>query len=166
MRGIQSVSPLPGDPTLNQFDNKYDVASYKKTCAEFGIVPSSDFRYTEAANHGLGSVYIDATGLGLNKTSDDYPGSNKFSDESGSGDKGNLIYYIEADDNADVQADFFCPNRTEGLTQAGVSRINQSIEAFVDCVLIHRLTFEAAFWVQEGTQRKRKVSSLSWWKAR
>ena len=80
IRGIQSVSALPGDPTLNQFDNKYDVASYKKTCAEFGIDPSSDFRYTEAANHGLGSVYIYATGLGLNKTSDDYPGSNKFSD--------------------------------------------------------------------------------------
>ncbi|KAL9954575.1 hypothetical protein ACROYT_G042133 [Oculina patagonica] len=33
------------------------------------------------------------------------------------------------------QADWFCPNGAEGLTQAGLRRINQSIEAFVYCVL-------------------------------
>ena len=46
MGGIQSMSALPGDPTFNQFNNKYDVASYKRICAEFGVDPSSDFRYT------------------------------------------------------------------------------------------------------------------------
>ena len=60
---------------------------------------------------------------------------NKFSDEGGSGSKGNLIYYIEPDDAAYSQADWFCPNVAEGLTQAGLARINQSIEAFVYCVL-------------------------------
>ena len=64
-----------------------------------------------------------------------YPGYDKFSDEGGSGSKGNLIYYIEPDDSAYSQADWFCPNVAEGLTQAGLSRINQSIEAFVYCVL-------------------------------
>ena len=64
-----------------------------------------------------------------------YPGYDKFSDEGGSGSKGNLIYYIEPDDSAYSQADWFCPNEAEGLTQAGLSRINQSIEAFVYCVL-------------------------------
>ena len=50
--GIQSIS------TFSQANNKYDVASYKRICAEFGINPSSDFRLTKGANHGLGSVHI------------------------------------------------------------------------------------------------------------
>ena len=135
MGGIQSISALPGDPTFDQSNNKYDVASYKRICNEFGVDPSSDFRYTAGENHGLGSVYIYATNIGPDKTSASYPGFNKFSDEGGSGSKGNLIYYIEPDDAAYGQADWFCPNVAEGLTQAGLSRINQSIEAFVYCVL-------------------------------
>ena len=135
MGGIQSISALPGDPTFDQFNNKYDVASYKRICNEFGVDPSSDFRFTRGENHGLGSVYIYVTNVGPDKTSASYPGFNKFSDEGGSGSKGNLIYYIEPDDAAYSQADWFCPNVAEGLTQAGLARINQSIEAFVYCVL-------------------------------
>ena len=52
--GIQSMSALPGDPTLNPLSNNYDVASYKMICAEFGIDPSSVFRFTRGKNHGLG----------------------------------------------------------------------------------------------------------------
>ena len=44
--GIQSISALLGDPTFNRFNNHYDEASYKRICAEFGINPSSDFRFT------------------------------------------------------------------------------------------------------------------------
>ena len=135
MGGIQSISALPGDPTFDQFNNKYDVASYKRICNEFGVDPSSDFRFKRGANHGLGSVYIYVTNVGPDKTSVSYPGYDKFSDEGGSGSKGNLIYYIEPDDAAYGQADWFCPNVVEGLTQAGLARINQSIEAFVYCVL-------------------------------
>ena len=50
-------------------------------------------------------------------------------------DKLNKIKYIEHDDAADAQADWFCPNTAKGLTGAGMSRINQSIEAFVCRVL-------------------------------
>ena len=135
MGGIQSISALPGDPTFDQFNNKYDVASYKRICAEFGVDPSSDFRFTRGANHGLGSVYIYVTSVGPDKTSYSYPGDNKFSDEGGSGKEGNLIYYVEPDDAAYAQANWFSPNVAEGLTQVGLARINQSIEAFVYCVL-------------------------------
>jgi len=93
--GIQSTSALPGDPTFNQFNNHYDVASYKRICNEFGINYSSDFRFTQGANQGLGSVYVYAGGA--TKTDFLYPGSNKFSDEGGKADKGNLIYYIQPD---------------------------------------------------------------------
>ena len=54
--GVQSMSALPGDPTFNQFHNHYDVVSYKRICAEFGVDPSSNFRFTTGKNHGLGRV--------------------------------------------------------------------------------------------------------------
>ena len=54
MGGIQSKNALPDDPAFNQKDNPYDVASYKRICAEFGIDSSADFRFTYGQNHGLG----------------------------------------------------------------------------------------------------------------
>lgn len=135
MGGIQTISSLPGDPNFNQFNNKYDVASYKRICAEFGVDPSTDFRLTRGANHGLGSIYIYVTSHGPMKTGANYPGYDKFSDEGGKGSDGNLIYFIEQDSFANSQYDWFCPKFSKGLTQAGLSRINQAIEAFVYCVL-------------------------------
>jgi len=131
--GIQSMSALPGDPPFNQYNNHYNIASYKRICSEFGIAPLSDFRFTHGENHGLGSVYVYASGA--TKTDYQYPGWNKFSDEGGKGIKGNLIYYIEPGAASDAQAAWFAPNTVNGLMQAGLSRINQSIEAFVYCVL-------------------------------
>ena len=69
--GIQSMSALPGDPTFNQFNNHYDVASYKRIRAEYGIDPSSDFRFTIGKNHGLGNIYVYSQGA--TKTEYDYP---------------------------------------------------------------------------------------------
>ena len=130
-----SASESSSISTFNQFDNKYDVVSYKRICAEFGVDPSSDFRFTRGANNGLGDVYIYVTNIGPTNSGADYPGYDLFSDEGGTASKGNVIYHIEPDDTAYAQADWFCPNGAEGLTQAGLSRINQSIEAFVYCVL-------------------------------
>jgi len=76
-----------------------------------------------------------ATGAGASKTDYRYPGWNKFSNEGGKAINGDLIYYIEPGAASDAQADWFAPNTANGLTQAGLSRINQSIEAFVYCVL-------------------------------
>ena len=129
------ISSLPGDPNFNNMDNKYDKASYKRLCAEFGIDSSTDFRYTAGPNNGLGDVYIWASSVGPVKTYLKYPGSSSFSDEGGSASKGTLINFIQQWPAADEQANFFCPIDSNGLTEAGLSRINQSIEAFVYCVL-------------------------------
>ena len=131
--GIQNMSALPGDPTFNQFSNHYDVPSYKRLCAEFGIDPSSDFRFTHDKNGGLGYVYVYAQGA--SKTEYAYPGWNKFSDEGGKALSRNLIFYIEPDKIAATQYDWFAPKTAAGLTQADLSRINQSIEAYVYCIL-------------------------------
>ena len=71
MGGIQSISALPDDPTYNQKDNKYDVPSYKRLCAELGVDPSTDFRFTHGQNHGLGYVNIK------------YPNGSVFAHKSG-----------------------------------------------------------------------------------
>ena len=75
--GIQSMSALPGDPTFNTLSNHYDVGSYKRICAEFGIDPLSDFRFTVGKNHELGRVN------GETQLDFKYPGWMKFSDEGG-----------------------------------------------------------------------------------
>ena len=73
MGGIQSVSALPDDPTFNQKDNHYDIPSYKRICAEFGVDPSTDFRFTYGKNNGLGNVYIWIEYKGPSSTDYNYP---------------------------------------------------------------------------------------------
>jgi len=126
--GVQSVSALPEDPTFNQFNNHYDAASYKRICAEFGIDPSSAFRFTRGANHGLGTIYVGVSGHRTTKTGVSYPGFDKLSNEGRSASKGNLISCIEPDDAPYTQTDWFTPNTAKGLTQAGLSRIRQEAE--------------------------------------
>ena len=133
MGGIQSVSALPGDRTLSQTNN---IASYNRICKGIGIVPSSDFRYKRDENHGLGKTFTCVGGVGVTPTYLTYPSEHaKFSDEGGKASDGNAVQFICNDDGTENQFDFFVPDEAQGLTQAGLSRLNQSIEAFVYCVL-------------------------------
>ena len=45
MVGIQNAVALPGDDAFDQKNNPYDIPSYKRLCNEFGISPSTDFRF-------------------------------------------------------------------------------------------------------------------------
>ena len=119
------MSTLPGDPTFNPFSNHYDMALYKRICAEFGIDPLSDFRFTIGKNHELGRVN------GEMQLDFKYWGWMKFSNEGGKAIKGDLISCIYPDPVAAKKYDWFTPKTAAGLTQAGLSCINQSIEAFV-----------------------------------
>lgn len=135
MGGIQNSSALPGDPAFNRYNNPYDKASYFRLCGEFGVEPSTDFRFIAGANKGLGDLYVYASGAGPSKTDYKYPGWKKFSDEGGKAIKGDLIYEIKPGRDAARQFDWFVPITSNGLTQAGLARINQSIEAYVYCIL-------------------------------
>ena len=134
MGGIQSSIALPGDPPFNEKDNRYDIPSYKRICKEFNVPDNADFRCHKGKNHGLGSVYIWVSYIGPSKTDSSYPGFNKFSDEGGEGSKGNLLQYILNEESAD-QYEYFLTRVSNGLTNAGQARLNQSIEALVYCVL-------------------------------
>ena len=148
---------MPGDPTFNQFNNHYDVAWYKRICAEFGINPSSDFRFTAGKNHGLGNIYVYSQGA--TKTEYGYPGWMKFADEGGKGIKGDLIYYIRPE--TANQYDWFVPKTSAGLTQAGLSRINQSIEAFVYCILGAQVNVMSSILGEGGRAKEAQTEFLT-----
>ena len=155
--GIQNMSALPGDPTFSQFNNHYDSPSYKRICAEFGIDPSSDFRFTHGKNGGLGYIYVYAQGA--SKTEYGYPGFNKFSGEGGKALDGNLIYFIEP--GVSTQYDWFAPKTAAGLTQAGLSRINQSIEAYVYCILGAQVNVRSSILGEGGRAKEAQTEFLT-----
>ena len=116
--GIQNTFALPGDPTFNKNNNRYDLPSYKRLCNEFKIDPNTDFRFKKGSNHGLDEVLIYYSYEGYVKTSYDYPNKTmKFSDSGGKAEAGNLIQYIE-NTLAKKQYEYFIPSDSHGLTSA------------------------------------------------
>ena len=83
----------------------------------------------------------------------------KFSDEGGKGIKGDLIYYIQPETSAANQYDWFVPETAAGLTQAGLSRINQSIEAFVYCILGAQVNIRSSILGDGGRAKRHRLSS-------
>ena len=153
------MSALLGDPMFNQFNHPYDVASYKRICAKFGTDPSSNFRFTIRKNHGLGNIYIYSQGA--TKTEYDYPDWMKFSDEGGEAIKGDLIYYICPETSAAKQYDWFAPKTAAGLTQVGLSRINQSIKAFAYCILGAQVNVRSSILGEGGRAKEAKTEFLT-----
>ena len=171
MGGIQSFSALPGDPTFNQTENKYDSPSFKRICAEFGIDPNTDFRFVHGQNHGLGYCYVPGDPQPYKHwtyppASLDNPSSQRFPDERGSatqtGNKylGNELDHIINEEGSDHQFDWFVPDKAEGLTQAGLSRINQSIEAFVYCVLGAQVNVRSSILGDGGRAKEAQTEFL------
>ena len=133
--GPQNSLPLPGDTAFSKTENKYDIPSFERICAEFGISPNADFRFTRGDNHGLGSVFEYFSYSGYTKTPFKYPSKEtKFEDEGGRASDGNLVPYIENTEARNQYEYFLCPV-SHGLTSAGLSRINQSIESFCYAIL-------------------------------
>ena len=171
MGGIQSFSALPGDPTFNQTENKYDSPSFKRICAEFGIDPNTDFRFVHGQNHGLGYCYVPGDPQPYKHwtyppASLDNPSSQRFPDERGSATQtgkrflGNELDHIINEEGSDHQFDWFVPDKAEGLTQAGLSRINQSIEAFVYCVLGAQVNVRSSILGDGGRAKEAQTEFL------
>ena len=166
MGGIQSKNALPDDPAFNQQDNPYDVASYKRICAEFGIDPSTDFRFTYGQNHGLGYVNIMYSDGPFAHKQWKYPpadlsnpSSQRLPGDSGTTDN-NTIAFIRNDQGADKQFEHFVPNQTSGLTLNGLGRINRSIEAFGYCILGAQANTRSSILGNLGTARNTQTDFL------
>ena len=169
MGGIQSMSALPDDPTFNQKNNHYNISSYKRICAEFGVDPSADFRFTHEKNNCLGNVYIWVTYEGTRSTDYNYPDPDlalffdeRVTDRKDPNYRANGISFIRNDQGADKQFDFeyFVPDFAQGLTQAGLSRLNQSIEAFVYCVLSAQVNVRSSILGNGGRAKEAQSEFL------
>ena len=153
--GVQNSLPLPGDSAFNQTENKYDIPSFQRICAEFGISPNADFRFTKGDNHGLGSVFEYFTNSGYFKTPFKYPSKTaKFEDE------GNLVPYIE-NTEARYQYEYFICPISHGLTSAGLSRIYQSIESFCYSILGAQVNVRSSIAGSQGSSIEAKRQFLS-----
>ena len=161
MGGVQNSLPLPGDSAFNQTENKYDIPSFQRICAEFGISPNADFRFTKGDNHGLGSVFEYFTNSGYFKTPFKYPSKTaKFEDEGGCASDGNLVPYIE-NTEARYQYEYFICPISHGLTSAGLSRINQSIESFCYSILGAQVNVRSSIAGSQGSSIEAKRQFLS-----
>ena len=166
MGGIQSKNALPDDPAFNQQDNPYDVASYKRICAEFGIDPSTNFRFTYGQNHGLGYVNIMYSDGPFAQKQWQYPPADLSNPSSQrlAGDSGtttnNTIAFIRNDQGADKQFEHFVPGQTSGLTLTGLGRINQSIMAFGYCILGAQANTRSSILGNLGTARNTQTDFL------
>ena len=166
MGGIQSKNALPDDPAFNQKDNPYDIASYKRICAEFGIDPSTDFRFTYGQNHGLGYVNIMYSDGPFAHKQWQYPPADLSNPSSQRlvGDSGtttnNTIAFIRNDQGADTQFEHFVPSQTSGLTLNGLGRINQSIMAFGYCILGAQANTRSSILGNLGTARNTQTDFL------
>ena len=117
----------------------------KEYAPSLGLIHRAIFALRREKNHGLGRVN------GEMQLDFKYPGWMKFSDEGGDANKGNRISYIRPDPVATTQYDWFAPKTAAGLTQAGLSRINQSIEAFVYCILGAQVNVRSSILGERGT---------------
>ena len=159
--GPQNSLPLPGDTAFSQTENKYDIPSFERICAEFGISPNADFRFTRGDNHGLGSVFEYFSYSGYTKTPFKYPSKEtKFADEGGCASDGNLVPYIENTEARNQYEYFLCPV-SHGLTSAGLSRINQSIESFCYAILGSQVDVRSSISGSQGSAIETQRQFLS-----
>ena len=159
--GPQNSLPLPEDTAFSQTENKYDIPSFERICAEFGISPNADFRFTRGDNHGLGSVFEYFSYSGYTKTPFKYPSKEtKFEDEGGRASDGNLVPYIENTEARNQYEYFLCPV-SHGLTSAGLSRINQSIESFCYAILGSKVDVRSSISGSQGSAIETQRQFLS-----
>ena len=159
--GSQNSLPLPGDTAFSQTENKYDIPSFERICAEFGISSNADFRFTRGDNHGLGSVFEYFSYSGYTKTPFKYPSKEtKFEDEGGRASDGNLVPYIENTEARNQYEYFLCPV-SHGLTSAGLSRINQSIESFCYAILGSQVDVRSSISGSQGSAIETQRQFLS-----
>ena len=122
--------PLPWDNSFIWSGTRYNKGSLAKLCNEFGI-SNPDFRFN-----------------GISTDSD------KFSFHYTSPYKDSLTAYYTSTHKDRSQYNWFIPQKGQGITKAGMSRLNQSIEAFVYCVLGSQVNTRSSIIGDSGSAKE------------
>ena len=128
-------APLPQDQVWDALNNPYDRRAFERICNEFGVPPNSDWRI-RGPNNGLGRVYFYAHRLGYVPVQDGHYDSEKMSFTERTTSDVLHVDYIKQDTPAAEQAwKTFIFDKSEGFTQPGVERLNDSIRTYVWAIL-------------------------------
>lgn len=139
--------PLPDDATWSAYENAYNREAYAHICREFNTQPHTDWRRKGLPNYGLGNATTDGrvlsdgwfypshvfgwTGTNIYNLRHDLKMSSGWYQDSFTDPTGNTIHvdYIEQD--PDPAWTTFIPDTSQGFTQAGVVRLDDSIRTYV-----------------------------------
>ena len=153
--------PLPTDQSWNPLNNGIDMSAFERICAEFEIPSKADFRQRLDNSHGMGSFYfykkfyqykfiVSKKWTELTNGGDYDPSMNwKISIHAdrfkGADEQTDKIEYIKqtfskqtdltTEGNQFDAIGSFVLDKSSGFTQAGVSRINDSIRTYVWAIL-------------------------------
>ena len=120
-------SPLPTDKSFCYYKNPYDRAAYHKLCNEFNVSPNTDWRQKlENPSHcfGLGRF-----------TQWENPSGEYRNDHRSDGPFFNIHDSIDHTVDISTAWSMFILDKSDGFTQAGIERINESIRIFVWALL-------------------------------
>ena len=116
---------LPWDKSYSWYENAYDSRAYKRLCAEFAVPPEQDWR--QKLDHGC-------QGLGSWSTFMTPSGAYRHAHVA----QGPFFHPNDAmRHNRDISGAWttFVLDKSEGFTQAGVERLNDSIRTYVWAIL-------------------------------
>ena len=120
-------APEPSDKNFKPFSNRINKKAYERICNEFGIDVKTDFRQNLDRNHGLGTLYYKYSHRPYNY--DYWAGHTSFQSKVGQVHLGSIEQHHS---NAWTT---FILDSSNGFTRAGVERLNESIRAYVWCLL-------------------------------
>jgi hypothetical protein len=157
------VCPLPFEESFNPLNNGIDLGAFERICSEFGIPVITNFRQKLDYSNGMGNItyyykhhvmnrtgfkqkYVDVIVKGNNYN----PNKNtRRRPEGGSGDPSKYLFksieqtFRKQSDTVDTSSDgkglsaisSFILDYSNGFTQAGVARINDSIRTYAWAIL-------------------------------
>jgi len=132
---LQEMScPIPGNPVFCPTDNNINMLQYQKLCNEFGVNPGTDFRFKGGENGGLGTMYNYWSRNGYHPLKGAVYNPNRYQFIENSTNEVSKIDYIKQDAAIEGWKQFIL-EKSRGFTKAGMVRIDESIRAYVYCIL-------------------------------
>ena len=154
---------LPQDDSSDPINNAYNRIAYERLCSEFGVHPETDWRQKEFLNsNGLGDVHTKGhTAFTQTDFRHDGPDKHVAAKNAGNLDPTRMTFgsevsggrhcgvsscdwnppkkahidFILQDDGVDGAWSTFVLDKSKGLTEAGMARIDDSIRTYVWALL-------------------------------